>query len=164
MEADPMTKTVTEPRVCVSHATSPADKAAVKDIFRAFIEFLPIELDFQGIDDEMARFPNDYVLMLIAKLDGVPAGAVALKEHTPEVCEMKRLYVLPNAQGTGAGRLLCEALLTEAKKLGYNTMLLDSLKRLEAAVALYHKLGFTQTEPYNFNPEGDVIYMKRDLA
>lgn len=147
----------------ITRAETSDDIAEVKKIFQAFIEFLPIKLDFQGIDDEMARFPNDYVLMLIAKLDGKPVGAVALKEHTPDTCEMKRLYVLPAAQGTGAGRLLCEALLAEAKNLGYSTMLLDSLRRLEAAVALYRKLGFAETEPYNFNPEDDVVYMKRSL-
>ncbi|MFC4348725.1 GNAT family N-acetyltransferase [Kordiimonas lipolytica] len=155
-----MTKT-TETRVTT--AESAEDIAAVKAIFRAFVEFLPINLDFQGIEAEMARFPEGYVLLLIAKKGDVPIGAVALKEHSADVCEMKRLYVLPEGQGTGAGRRLCEELLTQAKALGYKTMLLDSLKRLEAAVALYGKLGFTEIEPYNFNPEDDVVYMSKPL-
>lgn len=149
--------------ITIEEATSDADIAAVKAIFEAFIEFLPIDLGFQGIDEEMQAFPGFYELMLIAKRDGQAIGAVALKEHDPQVCEMKRLYVLPEGRSTGAGRLLCEQLLKDARQLGYSTMLLDSLRRLEAAVALYHKLGFEETKPYNFNPEDDVIYMKRAL-
>jgi len=158
-----MTNTTRSTETRVTTAESPQDIASVKTIFRAFVEFLPINLDFQGIEDEMARFPDGYELLLIAKRGEEPIGAVALKEHDAEVCEMKRLYVLPEGQGTGAGRLLCEELMAHAKALGYKTMLLDSLRRLEAAVALYGKLGFTEIEPYNFNPEDDVVYMSRSL-
>ncbi len=158
-----MTSPMKKSDIRVTTAESPDDIAAVKAIFRACVEFLPINLDFQGIEAEMARFPEGYVTLLIAKRGEVPIGAVALKEHDAEVCEMKRLYVLPEGQGTGAGRLLCEELLAHAKTLGYKTMLLDSLKRLEAAVALYGKLGFEETAPYNFNPEDDVVYMSKSL-
>ncbi len=150
-------------KVTIARATSPEDIQSVKDIFEAFIAFLPIDLGFQGIDDEMKAFPGFYEFMLIAKMDGKPIGAVALKEHDTEVCEMKRLYVLPDGRGTGAGRMLCEQLLEDAKQAGYSTMLLDSLRRLEAAVTLYKKLGFEETKPYNFNPEDDVVYMRRSL-
>lgn len=147
----------------IERAESPEDIIAVKQIFREFVEFLPIDLGFQGIEEEMARFPGDFKFLLLAKLAGKPVGAVALKEHTPDVCEMKRLFVRPEAQGSGAGRKLCEHLMKDAKDAGYKTMLLDSLRRLDAAVALYKKLGFQEIEPYNFNPEGDVVYMKRAL-
>ncbi|TNE67134.1 MAG: N-acetyltransferase [Alphaproteobacteria bacterium] len=145
-------------------AENPEDLLAAKGIFRAFSEWLPIDLGFQDFEGEMARFPEGFVHVLLARLDGEPVGAVALKPHGRDVCEMKRLFVLPAAHGTGLGRKLCERLLADAKALGYHTMLLDSLGRLEAAVALYRKLGFVDTEPYNFNPEADVVYMRRGLA
>ncbi len=151
------------PAVTIAKAESPEDIKATKEIFRAFSEWLPIDLGFQNFEAEMARFPEGYVHLLLAKLGGKPVGAVALKGHSSDVCEMKRLYMLPEAQGTGAGRKLCEQLLVDAKALGYQTMLLDSLARLEAAVALYKKLGFEEIEPYNFNPEDDVLYMSRAL-
>ncbi|MBL4639119.1 MAG: GNAT family N-acetyltransferase [Kordiimonadaceae bacterium] len=147
----------------ISLATSPEDQASVKEVFKAFIEFLPIDMAFQGIDDELAAFPKAFVCLLIAKQGGKPIGAVGLKEHSADVCEMKRLYVLPEGQGTGAGRALCEQLLIDAKAAGYKTILLDSLRRLKPAINLYEKLGFEETEPYNLNLEEDVVYMRRDL-
>ena len=150
-------------KVTIARAETAEDIASVKKIFEAFVAFLPIDLGFQGIDSEMAEFPKIYEFLLLAKLGDKPLGAVALKKHSDEICEMKRLYVMPEAQGTGAGRALCDQLLIEARKEGYDTMLLDSLRRLETAVKLYKKLGFEETEPYNFNPEDDVVYMKRAL-
>ena len=67
---------------------------------------------------------------------------------------------LPHVQRSGAGEALSIRLIAEAKKAGYQKMLLDSLRRLEPAVALYKKLGFQEVEPYNFNPEDDVVYME----
>ncbi|WP_417450390.1 GNAT family N-acetyltransferase [Kordiimonas sp.] len=151
------------PDVVIHKAQKPGDIKACKEVFRAFSEWLPIDLGFQDFEAEMAHFPEGYVHLLIAKRAGKAVGAVALKEHSAEVCEMKRLYMLPEAQGTGAGRAICERLIADARALGYKTMLLDSLRRLEAAVALYQKLGFSEIEPYNFNPEDDVVYMSRAL-
>ncbi len=158
-----MTPSTTSPEVTLVAATSAQDIASVEAIFRAFVAFLPIDLGFQDIEGEFARFPGDFVHLLLAKQQDRPIGAVALKDHGDGVCEMKRLYVLPEGQGTGTGRALCERLMSDASSMGFHTMLLDSLRRLETAVDLYQKLGFEEIEPYNFNPEGDVIYMRRSL-
>jgi ribosomal protein S18 acetylase RimI-like enzyme len=91
------------------------------------------------------------------------AGIVALKQLEEGVCEMKRLFVLPDYQGYGIGKMLTESLFAKAKKLNFKTMKLDTLGRLEAAVALYHKLGFEQTNSYNINPEEDILYFEKKI-
>lgn len=147
----------------IDFATSARDVAAVKALFIAYTEWIPIDLGFQGLADEMDSFPDIYEFLLLAKDGDRPMGAVALKKHSDDVCEMKRLFVYPDYHGRGLGEALSIRLMDEAKKLGFKKMLLDSLRRLEAAVALYRKLGFEEVEPYNFNPEDDVVYMERVL-
>lgn len=149
--------------ITIDLATTAEDINAVKDLFRQYAEGLPIPLDFQGFDEEMATFPKGYDFLLLAKENGEPVGAVALKPHSKETCEMKRLFVASHALGKGIGRALSLDLMKRAKKAGYSEMILDSLRRLKPAVALYKNLGFTEIEPYNFNPEDDVVYMRKDL-
>ena len=77
---------------------------------------------------------------------------------------MKRLYVRPGFRRFGLGRLLVQALLDEARRAGYSTVLLDTLDDMEAARELYEALGFEEIPPYYFNPIPGAHYLKADLA
>lgn len=161
-----MPESRTRPAFTIARAEGAEDVVAVKVLFRAYAEWLNVDLCFQGFDEEMADFPSTYDVLLLGKVAGEPAGAVGVKPlGSPEegACEMKRLYCLPQYQGLGLGRALAEASLDEARRLGYRIMKLDTLTRLEAAVALYRSLGFRQTGAYYDNPLENVLYMERTL-
>ncbi len=96
---------------------------------------------------------------------GHPVGLVALRPlGEPGICEMKRLYVTPRARGQGLGRLLCERLILEARRIGYRTMRLDTLPRLVAAGRTYGALGFRPIADYNGNPIEGVHFFEKDLT
>jgi ribosomal protein S18 acetylase RimI-like enzyme len=59
------------------------------------------------------------------------------------------MYVQPQVRGRGAGRLLVERLLADARELGYTRVRLESLKALTAAHTLYHSVGFVDIPPYD---------------
>ena len=76
---------------------------------------------------------------------------------------MKRLYVRALHRGSGAGRLLAERVIADARTIGYGRMLLDTLDSMQAAQRLYESLGFVDAEPYTHNPLAGVRYMQLDL-
>jgi len=77
---------------------------------------------------------------------------------------MKRLYVSEQCRGLGIGRALAEAVIEEARKIGYNNMRLDTIPSMDAARALYVSLGFKQTSSYRFNPIEGAVFMELKLA
>jgi len=140
----------------IRHATFPDDKAAVLDIWREFIANSPVNLDYQNNDAEFANLPGKYAspkgCVLLADEDGEIEGCVAMRQVSPEICEMKRLYVRPRAQGRHLGRALAERLIKEARTTGYREMRLDVQAKSVAAHKLYEGLGFVAAEPVSFNP------------
>ncbi|PSC70167.1 beta-aspartyl asparaginyl family [Micractinium conductrix] len=92
-----------------------------------------------------------------------PGDAVA-GAPLADVCEMKRLFVLPGHHGLGAGAALVRALLPAAAELGYGCMVLDTLERLEGANKLYRRLGFSACQRYNDCPLPGVLYFARQLG
>jgi GNAT superfamily N-acetyltransferase len=47
---------------------------------------------------------------------------VALRDIDSCSCEMKRMFVYPQHHGRGVGRALAEAIIKEARALGYRAM------------------------------------------
>jgi ribosomal protein S18 acetylase RimI-like enzyme len=90
--------------------------------------------------------------LLLAGSDELWVGCAALRRFSDGVCEMKRLYIKPDARGTNLGRQLAETLVAKGRLLGYRRMVLDTLENMAAARTLYRSLGFRETKPYYFNP------------
>jgi len=56
--------------------------------------------------------------------------------------ELKRMFVRPEARGRGLGRLLLVALETEAVRLGYAGLVLETGEQQAAAIGLYVSAGY----------------------
>jgi len=86
--------------------------------------------------------------MLIARINGRPVGCVMVRKLDDTTCEMKRLFVSPDARGHNIGRKLCERLMSLSAERGYRIMRLDTGIRHDEAIPLYQSLGFHMREPY----------------
>jgi putative acetyltransferase len=60
----------------------------------------------------------------------------------PKVCELKKMYFLPDLRGKGLGIKMLNTLLEEARRLGYSICYLETLNRMTEAAKLYQKMGF----------------------
>jgi putative acetyltransferase len=73
---------------------------------------------------------------------GLPAGT----------CELVKMYLLPEARGTGIGATLMNKCMSMAKDLGFISMYIETLPELKKAISVYEKFGFS----YLDKPLGDT--------
>jgi putative acetyltransferase len=140
----------------------------IKMLFEEYANSLDFDLAFQDFQEELTTLPGEYAppkgSLLLAKHENKVDGCVALRELSDGVCEMKRLYVKPQFRGLGVGKSLAEAVIEEARKIGYNRMRLDTAPSMKAAGMLYASLGFKQISPYRHNPIEGAVFMELTLV
>jgi ribosomal protein S18 acetylase RimI-like enzyme len=166
----------TKPKVTIEPAQLPRDHEAVNNLLTAYAHSLAIDLSFQNFDAELASLPGKYatatggelLLASISTSSSPPAatiiGCAALRAFAPYTCEIKRLYVVPEARSVGAGRMLLEAMIERARALGYQDMLLDTLPSMLNARKLYGLFGFEEVEPYYDSPVEGTCFMRLKLG
>jgi GNAT superfamily N-acetyltransferase len=154
--------------VAIGVASTAEDYGAARALFEEYAAELDVDLCFQGfaaeVQDLPAMYGGPHGTLLLARRAGVPVACVGVRRVDDETAEMKRLYVRGDARGLGLGERLAADAVATARRLGYRAMVLDTLERMDAARAVYARLGFTETGPYYANPLPGVRYMRRALA
>jgi GNAT superfamily N-acetyltransferase len=82
--------------------------------------------------------------------DAVAGGGI--KRLDADACEIKRMYVVPEARGRGLGRVLLEALEAQARRLGYRVARLDTGPQQPGAQRMYETAGYRAIQNFNANP------------
>jgi ribosomal protein S18 acetylase RimI-like enzyme len=140
----------------------------VRLLFEEYANSLGFDLDFQNFDNELKTLPGEYSepggCLLLAFYNGQLAGCVALRKLQNEICEMKRLYVRPHFRNLKIGKTLAEAIIEEAKKIGYVYMRLDTVPSMKKAQELYTSLGFKEIPAYRYNPISGAMFMELKLT
>lgn len=108
--------------------------------------------DLPAPEEDAIAYLGPRGVFLIARLDGRPAGCVALKTLAPGVGEVKRLWVAKDARGQGLARRLMRALEDEARRLGLSRLQLDTNRAMTEALALYRADGWSEIRPYTAFP------------
>ena len=81
-----------------------------------------------------------------------PVCCGGVKRLSPEACELKRMYVVPERRGRGIARALLVALEDRARALGYTIARLDTGPAQPVAQALYESAGYAPIANFNANP------------
>lgn len=70
------------------------------------------------------------------------AGIAPLQEGDPSVCELQKMYFLPEARGKGIGTQMIHQCLDKARNFGFSKCYLETMEYMKAAQKLYKKYGF----------------------
>lgn len=133
-------------------------------LFKEYAASLEFDLDFQDFESELEHMQDLYgppsgCLLLVSENNKM-LGCVALRKLDKKICEMKRLYVNPKYRRQDFGRMLAQQIIEEAKLIGYSQMRLDTVPSMKSARSLYRSLGFTEIEPYRYNPIKGTSFME----
>ncbi|MFZ2429855.1 MAG: GNAT family N-acetyltransferase [Lutibacter sp.] len=116
---------------------------------------------YEAYDTEKAIY---YVIEKEGEIFG-GAGIKQLDNYEGNVCELQKMYFLPEARGIGLGSKMMETCLKKAKEFGFEQCYLETLPYMEGARKLYRKVGFKDLEA----PMGDTghyscnLWMLKDL-
>jgi putative acetyltransferase len=154
--------------VLIRQAESDEDIQLARSLFKEYEAAIQVNLCFQSFDQELANLPGDYApptgRLLLAYIDEQPVGCIALRKKTESICEMKRLFLRPEARGKHVGRKLVETIIDEARAIGYRQMRLDTmLGRMDTAIAIYRSVGFEEIPPYYDTPVDSTLFMELTL-
>ncbi|KAK1658269.1 acyl-CoA N-acyltransferase [Colletotrichum godetiae] len=168
--------------VILRQATNPADIAASRKCFEAYTKWLDEDISFQNYAEELSGLPGKYsppsgaLLLAIDSMNGNILGCIAMRpirldsryllnrQSDARYCEIKRLFVYPEARGKRVSRLLVREVLRRAEEQGYDEAVLDTMTKMQAAIKLYASEGFEETSPYYYSPLNGALYMSKRLS
>jgi ribosomal protein S18 acetylase RimI-like enzyme len=162
--------TSTEVRVVAGEPDWRRARALILD----YLEWLAAASGINALDaqdelaEELADLPGWYTppagVLLLATVDGEPAGVVGVRAHAEGWAEMKRLYVRPAGRSYGLGERLVRAALTATASLGCHSLRLETAPGLmDHAIALYRRLGFRPTTRFGDTAVDGLLYLERPV-
>ena len=121
--------------------TSPLFEALVAEILSKFI----------------TNFDAKHERAWIAERDGEVVGSVFIARASPEVAQLRLLYVEPSARGLGLGRRLVDECVRFSRAKGYKTLMLWTHDILVPAVRIYQAAGFKLIREERHNEFGHDV-------
>jgi putative acetyltransferase len=99
------------------------------------------------VDDIFRSYSHSRAAYFVCEHNGkiVGGGGVApLEGGDFDICELKKMYFLPEGRGKGLGERVLKACLEAAKSIGFRRCYLETFNTMEGAMKLYERNGFTK--------------------
>lgn len=130
-------------------------------------EWITSNFQLEESDIQFLSDPQKYILdkggtVFIALYNNKPVGACALLIRDGLTCELVKMVVDPQYQRQGIGYKLGQAFISKARDRGFSRIILEGNTKMEASVALYHKLGF-QEIPLEFDVHDTTNHIRCNL-
>jgi len=131
---------------------APQDNAAVAAVIRRVMPEFGADgpgfaIHDSEVDDMSGAYARPGCAYFVIEYQGSVAGGggiAPLHADEPGICELRKMYFLPELRGKGAGDALISQCLEYARRLGYRQCYLETLTGMDAAQKLYEKHGFAR--------------------
>lgn len=152
---------------------TPEDNQQVKKVIQSVLVEMGVPkvgtaYEDVSLDDMFETYNKDRMEYFVVeennKIIGC-AGIAPLQGGDPEICELQKMYFLPEARGRGIGAEMMKKCLDYAREEGFEQCYLETLPYMESARKLYGRTGFRSLE----KPMGDTghynctMWMIKDL-
>jgi GNAT superfamily N-acetyltransferase len=140
------------------------DEPEVRALYATFIREAdgPLGDDVDLAAEIAAGPPADLVapggLLLIARVNGEPAGLGGVRDLDGDVAEVKSMFVAPEFRGVGLGRRILAELDGIAARHDCRAIRLDTSDYLTEAIGLYRSAGYREVPAYNANPKASLWF------
>jgi len=145
--------------IAIEHAEAPGvlELLELSDAFHA--ELYPPEGNYLLSVDELRG-----ATVVVARADGEAIGMAALVAKDG-YAEIKRMFVRPEARGTGTADAILQSLEAAARSASVDTLKLETGPLQAAALAFYERHGFTRIPAFGDYPEGEYsVFYGKTLA
>ena len=148
----------------VIEAVDPTSPAAEWCLAQYFAELTTLFED--GFDAskahpvDRAELTPPHGVCLVARLGDTWIATGSLKPLQPGIGYIKRMWVAPQARGTGLGKRILSELEDRARGLGYERVRLETKRELRRAITMYRNNGYRDIERFNEEIYGDFWFEK----
>ncbi|MFD1096549.1 GNAT family N-acetyltransferase [Salegentibacter chungangensis] len=151
----------------------PEDNQQVAGVVRSVLVELGVPkvgtaYEDKALDDMYATYDKPRMSYFVVENKGKiigGAGIAPLPGFEDEVCELQKMYFLPEARNRGVGAQMMNTCLEFGKANGFKKCYIETLPYMEGAKKLYKRTGFENLE----EPLGDTghynctVWMIKDL-
>lgn len=138
------------------------DIDAIKSVVFEVLEEYGLQADPGSTDSDLSDIELNYLsnggYFGVLEEKGRVVATVGIFKDSDQVCELRKMYMLPRMRGKGLGKHLMEFALAKAKDLGFTKVVLETASPLVEAIALYKKYGFTECQPDHLAPRCDQAF------
>lgn len=138
----------------------PQDNAEVKSVIQSVLVEMGVPkvgtaYEDVSLNNMYETYNGSRMAYFVVEEDGRiigSAGIAPLQGGDDEVCELQKMYFLPEARGRGVGAEMMKTCLDYAKSEGFKKVYLETLPYMESARKLYARTGFESLK----EPMGDT--------
>ena len=142
-------------------------RRAYNDDGKEILELVSTVLNSYGLtvskdstDSDLSNLEENYFTrhgwFEVIEHDNRIIGSFGIYPVNSNTCELRKMYLHPQHQGNGLGKVMMETALEKARELGYSEMILETNSRLKKANELYTGFGFQFYTPKELSHRCDL--------